>query len=66
MGNPTLPSALRGFTSEFGKDQVVHSCYGRQHNCLWILAWVLLDAEAFSKSVTDWAELNLTLSVHFS
>ncbi|MDR9570143.1 hypothetical protein RJC90_17725, partial [Acinetobacter baumannii] len=36
--------------------QVVHSCYGRQHNCLWILALVLFDAEVFSKSVTDWAD----------
>ncbi|WP_217486546.1 hypothetical protein, partial [Acinetobacter seifertii] len=34
-----------------GRDQVVHSCYGRQHNCLWILALVLLIAEAFSKSL---------------
>ena len=26
-----------------GRDQVVHSCYCRQHNCLWILALVLFE-----------------------
>ena len=25
-----------------GRDQVVHSCYCRQHNCLWLLAMVLI------------------------
>ena|GEM_PF-4922835 len=30
MGTPTLPSALKRFTAEFGMDQVVPLRYGRQ------------------------------------
>ncbi len=53
--------------------QLLGCCIVKPHEQLVLVSFtyhyasrVLLDAEAFSKSVTDWAELNLTLSVHFS
>ncbi len=51
MGNPTLPSALRGFTSEFGKGSGGSLLLWSPAQLLWILALVLLTAEAFSKSL---------------
>ncbi len=53
MGNPTLPSALRGFTSEFGKGSggsllllSPANCYG-----LFRVLWVCLTL--FQMSLTE-------------
>lgn len=51
MGNPTLPSALRGFTSEFGKGSGGSLLLWSPAQLVWILALVLLIADAFSKSL---------------
>ena len=62
MANATLPSARRGFTSEFGKDQVVHSCYCRQQTVygrfrvllrLWIVSHSMCRT-LYQMSLTDW------------
>ena len=56
MGNPTLPSALRGFTSEFGKGSGGSLLLWSPAQLFMDTCLVLFDAEAFSKSVTDWAD----------
>ncbi len=51
MGNPTLPSALRGFTSEFGKGSGGSLLLWSPAQLFMDTCFVLLFAEAFSKSL---------------
>lgn len=63
MGNPTLPSALRGFTSEFGKGSGGSLLLWSPAQLVWILAsfYSLCDTLRFPNLYrwADWSDFSL-------
>ena len=66
MGNPTLPSALRGFTSEFGKGSGGSLLLLSPAQLLWILTEVFSQSSALRALAFNQIEyINRLFELHF-